>query len=197
MAGRAIATVGRGRPGGPHGAPGRDRGGRRTRTLVRELEALLAAPRPPRQRRRSTNEQATLPTLTGQDIGQDGEGDQSPSRRRAGRDGDHVPPVGGPEPDGLQTHRPRADARWRPSTRSDPRPPKIDRPTALDAIDELVAKGLVRKAGDPVSLAPTPAGEDALPGPSATASSRSPGALLRRSRRRRRPGRRPPHTWRS
>ena len=36
---------------------------------------------------------------------------------------------------------------------------KIDRPTALDAIDELVAKGLVRKAGDPVSLAPTPAGE--------------------------------------
>ena len=36
---------------------------------------------------------------------------------------------------------------------------KIGRPTALDAIDELVAKGLVRRAGDPVSLALTSAGK--------------------------------------
>ncbi|MGH9288609.1 MAG: MarR family winged helix-turn-helix transcriptional regulator [Acidimicrobiales bacterium] len=36
---------------------------------------------------------------------------------------------------------------------------KIDRPTALGAIDEVVAKGLVSRSGGPVRLALTPAGD--------------------------------------
>jgi DNA-binding MarR family transcriptional regulator len=37
---------------------------------------------------------------------------------------------------------------------------KIDRPTALKAIDELVAAGLIARSGPPVTLAATPAGEE-------------------------------------